>query len=50
MSVTVKFNKEAAKKLSRAKFIEKHKALAEHVDLGAEYDRMFPPKKKKEEE
>lgn len=34
------FNKEYARKVSKADFIENHKAWAEQVDLGAEWENL----------
>lgn len=48
--IKIKFNKEAAKKLTRAAFIKKYESVFVGIDLGAEYDKMFPPKKKEKEE
>lgn len=42
------WNKELLKKLTRAAFIKKFEEVFPDVDLGSEYDRMFPPKPKKQ--
>lgn len=34
------FNKEWANKVSKADFIKVHEAWAEHVDLGAEWEKL----------
>ena len=39
------FNKEWAKKLTRNQFIDRLKHHAHQLDLGKEYDNLFPAKK-----
>jgi len=43
--MTISFNKEAIKKMSKADFLKIHKAFAKVVDLEAYYDKVNPKKK-----
>lgn len=43
------WNRELIKKLSRTAFLKRFEEVFPDVDLGSEYDRMFPPKPKKKE-
>ena len=43
--MTISFNKEAIKKMSKAEFIKMHKSFAQLIDLDAYYDKVNPKKK-----
>jgi hypothetical protein len=44
-SLSISFNKDWAKSVSKAQFIKVHKDAYPDVDLGAEYDKIVPPAK-----
>tara|TARA_R110002012_G_scaffold321348_2_gene548791 strand:- start:152 stop:304 length:153 start_codon:yes stop_codon:yes gene_type:complete len=43
--MTISFNKEAIKKMTKAEFLKQHKAFAKLIDLEAYYDKLNPKKK-----
>jgi hypothetical protein len=45
--VTIVYNHEAVKSMTKEEFLEMHQHLAEHTDLSADYDKIVPPKKEK---
>lgn len=46
----VSFNREYVKSISKAKFIRQFEGIYPGTDLGAEYDRIVPPKKEKKDD
>lgn len=43
--MTISFNEQAIKKMSKADFLKKYKSFANLIDLEAYYDRINPKKK-----
>ena len=43
--MTISFNDEAIKKMSKAEFLRMHKAFAKVIDLEAYYEKVNPKKK-----
>lgn len=43
----ISFNKEWAKKVGKAKFVKQLEKAYPEIDLGAEYDKIVPPKEVK---
>lgn len=46
----ISFNTEYVKRVSKAKFIRTFEKVYPGTDLGAEYDKIVPPKKEKKDD